>query len=135
MTSSLFSGNAKWRQTPSLVLLLPHGYEGAGPEHSSARLERFLQMAATDNIRIVNCTTSAQIFHLLRRQAAILKTDPRPLIVMTPKSLLRDSAASSSLSDLTSGAFQPILDDAQAREQAERHLAASSCAAAKSIMT
>ena len=115
----LVSGNAKWRQTPSLVLLLPHGYEGAGPEHSSARLERFLQMAATDNIRIVNCTTSSQIFHLLRRQAATLKTDPRPLIVMTPKSLLRDAAASSSLSDLTSGAFQPVIDDASARARAE----------------
>ena len=114
----LVSGNAKWRQTPSLVLLLPHGYEGAGPEHSSARIERFLQMAATDNIRIVNCTTGAQFFHLLRRQAATLKSDPRPLIVMTPKSLLRDSAAASSLSDLTSGTFQPILDDAQARGRA-----------------
>ena len=116
----LVSGNAKWRQTPSLVLLLPHGYEGAGPEHSSARLERFLQMTATDNICIVNCTTSAQIFHLLRRQAATLKTDPRPLVVMTPKSLLRDAAASSSLTDLTSGSFHPVLDDTRARERPER---------------
>ncbi len=115
----LVSGNAKWRQTPSLVLLLPHGYEGAGPEHSSARLERFLQMAATDNIRIVNCTTGAQMFHLLRRQAATLKTDPRPLIAMTPKSLLRDAAASSSLSELTDGAFQPVIDDAGAKARAE----------------
>ena len=115
----LVSGNAKWRQTPSLVLLLPHGYEGAGPEHSSARLERFLQMAATDNIRIVNCSTGSQMFHLLRRQAATLKTDPRPLIVMTPKSLLRDPAASSSLTDLSEGAFQPVIDDARARTRPE----------------
>ncbi len=65
----IVSGRAKWRQTPSLVLLLPHGYEGQGPEHSSARLERFLQLAADDNIRVANCTTAAQYFHLLRRQA------------------------------------------------------------------
>ena len=110
----LVSGNAKWRQTPSLTLLLPHGYEGAGPEHSSARLERFLQLAATDNIRIVNCTTAAQFFHLVRRQSATLAADPRPLVVLTPKSLLRASEASSSLADLTDGAFQSVINDAAA---------------------
>jgi 2-oxoglutarate dehydrogenase E1 component len=114
------SGNAKWRQTPSLVLLLPHGYEGQGPEHSSARIERFLQLAASDNLRIVNCTTAAQYFHVLRRQAALLKTDPRPLVVFTPKSLLRDPNASSSLEELTHGAFQTVIDDAEARNRADR---------------
>jgi 2-oxoglutarate dehydrogenase E1 component len=105
------AAQAKWRQTSSLVLLLPHGYEGQGPEHSSARLERFLQLAANRNIRVANCTTSAQYFHLLRRQAKLLKADPRPLIVMTPKSLLRHPLAGSSLEDLSSGRFQPVIDD------------------------
>jgi 2-oxoglutarate dehydrogenase E1 component len=114
----LVSGNAKWRQTPSLVLLLPHGYEGQGPEHSSARVERFLQLAANDNIRIVNCTTAAQYFHLLRRQAALLKTDPRPLVVFTPKSLLRHPRAASSLAELAQGAFQPVIADAEANQRA-----------------
>ncbi len=102
------SGLAKWHQTSRLTLLLPHGYEGNGPEHSSARLERFLQLTAQENIRIVNPTTSAQYFHLLRRQAH----DPtaRPLIVMTPKGLLRLKDASSTLADLAEGAFHPILD-------------------------
>ncbi len=110
----LVAGNAKWSQTPSLVLLLPHGYEGQGPEHSSARLERFLQLAANDNIQVVNCTTAAQFFHLLRRQAARLKTHPRPLVVMTPKSLLRHPRAGSSLVDLTTGGFQTVIDDTEA---------------------
>src|SRR5688572_4819728 len=105
----MVSGNAKWRQTPSLVLLLPHGYEGQGPEHSSARLERFLQLAAADNIRIVNCTTAAQYFHVLRRQAATLEQAPRPLIIMTPKSLLRHPRAAVSLADLAQGQFQPVI--------------------------
>ena len=83
----MVSGLAKWGQTSRLTLLLPHGYEGSGPEHSSARIERFLQAAAEGNIRVANCTTPAQYFHLLRRQALVSK--PRPLIVMTPKSLLR----------------------------------------------
>ncbi|MCG8351289.1 MAG: 2-oxoglutarate dehydrogenase E1 component [Chloroflexales bacterium] len=103
------SGRAKWNQRPSLVLLLPHGYEGQGPEHSSARLERFLQLAANSNIRVANCTTAAQYYHLLRRHAALLKSDPCPLIVMTPKSLLRHPLAASSLSDLTESQFQPVL--------------------------
>ena len=116
----LTSGQAKWRQTPSLVLLLPHGYEGQGPEHSSARLERFLQLAANDNIRVANCTTSGQYFHLLRRQAALLETDPRPLVVMSPKYLLRNPRAASTLDDLGHGTFQPVLDDPRARSHPEQ---------------
>lgn len=101
----------KWEQRSGLVMLLPHGYEGQGPEHSSARLERFLQLAAEDNLRVAYCTTSAQYFHLLRRQAALLATDPRPLIVMSPKSLLRHPAAASRLEQLATGRFQPLLAD------------------------
>ena len=95
------SGLAKWKQTSRLTLLLPHGYEGNGPEHSSARLERFLQLAAQENLRIANCTTSAQYFHLLRRQA--LDPIARPLVVMTPKGLLRLKDASSTLAELADG--------------------------------
>ena len=105
----LVSGLAKWGQTSRLTLLLPHGYEGNGPEHSSARLERFLQLAAQENIRIVNATTSAQYFHLLRRQA--LDPNARPLVVMTPKGLLRLKEAASTLADLADGRFEPVLDD------------------------
>ncbi|NTW00606.1 MAG: 2-oxoglutarate dehydrogenase E1 component, partial [Oscillochloris sp.] len=105
----IVAGRAKWGQDPALVLLLPHGYEGQGPEHSSGRLERFLQLAATDNIRVANCSTAAQYFHLLRYQAASLSGYPRPLIVMTPKSLLRNPRANSSLNDLADDSFQPIL--------------------------
>jgi 2-oxoglutarate dehydrogenase E1 component len=105
----LVSGLAKWGQTSRLTLLLPHGYEGNGPEHSSARLERFLQLAAQENIRIANATTSAQYFHLLRRQA--LDPNARPLVVMTPKGLLRLKEASSTLADLAEGRFEPVLDD------------------------
>jgi len=106
----LSSGLAKWGQTSRLTLLLPHGYEGNGPEHSSARLERFLQLAAQDNIRIANCTTAAQYFHLLRRQA--LDPSARPLVVMTPKGLLRLKDAASTLADLAEGSFRPTLDAA-----------------------
>ena len=108
----LVSGLAKWRQTSRLTLLLPHGYEGNGPEHSSARLERFLQLAAQENIRIVNATTSAQYFHLLRRQA--LDPNARPLVVMTPKGLLRLKDAASTLAELADGRFEPVLDDPNA---------------------
>ncbi len=101
------SGLAKWGQTSRLTLLLPHGYEGSGPEHSSARLERFLQLAAEGNLRVANATTPAQYFHLLRRQARIAKQ--RPLVIMTPKSLLRLPVAVSSLDDLANGRFQPVL--------------------------
>jgi 2-oxoglutarate dehydrogenase E1 component len=105
----MVSGLAKWGQTSRLTLLLPHGYEGSGPEHSSARIERFLQAAAEGNIRVANCTTPAQYFHLLRRQALVSK--PRPLIVMTPKSLLRMPEASSTLADLADGHFGRVIDD------------------------
>jgi 2-oxoglutarate dehydrogenase E1 component len=112
------SARAKWGQSTSLVFLLPHGYEGQGPDHSSGRLERFLSLAAETNMRIANCTTAAQYFHLLRRQAALLKTDPLPLVIMTPKSLLRHPMVASSLRDLSEGGWQPIIDDAQARKNA-----------------
>jgi 2-oxoglutarate dehydrogenase E1 component len=103
------AGMSKWGETSRLTLLLPHGYEGNGPEHSSARLERFMQLAAQENLRIANCTTAAQYFHLLRRQA--LDASARPLVVMTPKGLLRLKQAASSLDDLVSGEFRPVLDD------------------------
>ena len=106
------SGLAKWGQTSRLTLLLPHAYEGSGPEHSSARLERFLQLAAEGNIRVANLTTPAQYFHLLRRQARIAKQ--RPLVIMTPKSLLRLPQAASRLDALVEGRFQPVLGDPNA---------------------
>jgi 2-oxoglutarate dehydrogenase E1 component len=105
----IVAGTAKWRETSRLTLLLPHGYEGNGPEHSSARLERFLQLAAQENIRVANCSTSAQHFHLLREQA--LDPAGRPLVVMTPKGLLRLRQASSTLADLADGSFQHVIDD------------------------
>jgi 2-oxoglutarate dehydrogenase E1 component len=105
----LVAGRSKWGQTSRLTLLLPHGYEGNGPEHSSARLERFLQQGAQDNIRIANCTTAAQYFHLVRRQA--LDATARPLIVMTPKGLLRLRQAASTLGELAAGQFRPVLND------------------------
>jgi 2-oxoglutarate dehydrogenase E1 component len=108
----IVAGLSKWRETTRLTLLLPHGYEGNGPEHSSARLERFLQLAAQENIRVANCSTSAQYFHLVRRQA--LDAAGRPLIVMTPKGLLRLKQASSTLADLAEGSFQPVIDDPSA---------------------
>ena len=113
------STRAKWGQTPSLVLLLPHGYEGQGPDHSTGRLERFLQMAAETNMRIANCTTAAQYFHLLRRQAALLRIDPLPLVVMTPKSLLRHPRVASPPTDLSDGGWQPVIDDAWAQKQSQ----------------
>jgi 2-oxoglutarate dehydrogenase E1 component len=103
------AGLSKWGVTNRLTLLLPHGYEGQGPEHSSARIERFLQLAAEGNFRIANCTTPAQYFHLLRRQAR--RNRIRPLVVFTPKSLLRLPQACSRLEELTTGTFQPVLDE------------------------
>ena len=112
----LAAGLSKWGQTSRLTLLLPHGYEGQGPEHSSARLERFLQLAAENNLRVANCSTPAQYFHLLRRQARNERL--RPLIVMTPKSLLRLPAAASRLEEFAEGGFQTVIDDAAGRARA-----------------
>jgi len=105
----LSAGWAKWGQRSRLTLLLPHGYEGMGPEHSSARLERFLQLCAEDNMRVVYPTTPAQIFHLLRVQA--MSEPERPLVVMSPKSLLRHPKATSPVRDLVDGTFQRVIDD------------------------
>jgi 2-oxoglutarate dehydrogenase E1 component len=103
------SGLAKWGQTSRLTLLLPHGYEGSGPEHSSARIERFLQLAAEGNIRVANLTTPAQYFHLLRRQARITKQ--RPLVIFTPKSLLRLPQATNRIEHLAESKFFPVLGE------------------------
>jgi 2-oxoglutarate dehydrogenase E1 component len=105
----LSAGRAKWRQESGLVLLLPHGYEGQGPEHSSARLERYLQLAAEENMVVAYPSSPAQYFHILRRQA--MRRPRRPLVLMQPKSLLRLPAATSKLEDLTSGTFKPVIDD------------------------
>jgi 2-oxoglutarate dehydrogenase E1 component len=118
----LAAARAKWRERSSLVLLLPHGYEGQGPEHSSARLERYLQLAAEDNFVVANLTTAAQYFHLLRRQAANLLRHPRPLVLMTPKSLLRHPLATSTLDELTEGGFAPVLDDPEATRRDPRRV-------------
>jgi 2-oxoglutarate dehydrogenase E1 component len=112
------SGRAKWALQPSLVFLLPHGHEGQGPEHSSARPERFLQAAADINMRVVNCTSAAQYFHLLRRQAALLRRDPLPLVVLTPKSLLRHPLVASTPNELAQGRFRSVIDDMEARQRA-----------------
>jgi 2-oxoglutarate dehydrogenase E1 component len=115
----IVAGLSKWGETSRLTLLLPHGYEGNGPEHSSARLERFLQSTAQENIRVVNPSTAAQHFHVLRRQA--LEPVARPLVVMTPKGLLRLKEAASSLADFSEGYFQPVLDDpTQDQERTQR---------------
>jgi 2-oxoglutarate dehydrogenase E1 component len=114
------SGLSKWRETSRLTLLLPHGYEGNGPEHSSARLERFLQLGAQENLRIVNCTTAAQYFHLLRKQA--LDPTARPLVVVTPKGLLRLKEATSTLEELAGGAFRAVIDDPRAEKERVRRL-------------
>ena len=111
------AGLSKWGVTSRLTLLLPHGHEGQGPEHSSGRLERFLQLAAEGNLRIANCTTAGQYFHLIRRQARRIRQ--RPLVVFTPKSLLRLPAACSTLDDLATGGFLPVIDDPAARTRGE----------------
>jgi 2-oxoglutarate dehydrogenase E1 component len=103
------SAEGKWGMLSGLVMLLPHGFEGMGPEHSSARLERFLQLAAEDNLQIANPTTPAQMFHLLRRQ--VWRHWRKPLVVMTPKSLLRHPLCTSSLEELADAVFQPVLPD------------------------
>ncbi len=103
----IVSAESKWQRPSGIVLLLPHGYEGQGPEHSSGRVERFLQLAAEDNIQVCNLTTPAQYFHVLRRQ--MLREFQKPLIIMTPKSLLRAEHATSRTEDFTKGAFEEIL--------------------------
>ncbi len=107
------AGEEKWNQKSRIALLLPHGYEGQGPEHSSARLERYLQLCAEDNMQVVNCTNAAQYFHLLRRQAR--QESSKPLIIMTPKSLLRLPEAASPIEQFTSGGFLPVLPDDQVK--------------------
>jgi 2-oxoglutarate dehydrogenase E1 component len=103
----IVSSESKWQRPSGIVLLLPHGYEGQGPEHSSARLERYLQLCAEDNIQVCNLTTPAQYFHVLRRQ--VRRDFRKPLIIMTPKSLLRSERAVSRLEDFTESAFQAII--------------------------
>lgn len=107
----LAAARTKWGERSGLVLLLPHGQEGQGPEHSSARLERYLQLAARGNLTVANVTTAAQYFHLLRRQARMLSSGPRPLVLMAPKSLLRHPVAQSGVEELTDGRFQVLMDD------------------------
>jgi 2-oxoglutarate dehydrogenase E1 component len=120
----LVSAEDKWKRLSGLVMLLPHGFEGQGPEHSSARLERFLQLSAEDNIQVVNITTPANLFHCLRRQ--VVRPLRKPLIVMSPKSLLRHPKAVSPLADFTSGTFQRILGDSDtSKRKVERVIACS----------
>jgi 2-oxoglutarate dehydrogenase E1 component len=111
------SAEDKWQQTTRLGLLLPHGYEGQGPEHSSARLERYLQLCAEDNLQVANVTTPAQYFHLLRRQ--MRQPAAKPLVVFTPKSLLRQPSSFSPLQELTRGGFRTVLDDAGISDRAK----------------
>jgi 2-oxoglutarate dehydrogenase E1 component len=118
------SGEQKWAQTSSVVLLLPHGYEGQGPDHSSARIERFLTLCAQDNMTVAQPTTPANYFHLLRWQA--LSPVHRPLVVFTPKSMLRNKAATSQASEFTSGHFQPVISDAGVEPSAVRKVVLSS---------
>jgi 2-oxoglutarate dehydrogenase E1 component len=116
----LVSARGKWGLRPSLVMLLPHAHEGQGPDHASARPERFLQLAADINMRVANCTTAAQYFHLLRRQAALLVVDPLPLIVLSPKSLLRHPLVASTPLELAEGRFRMVIGDADAAARADQ---------------
>jgi 2-oxoglutarate dehydrogenase E1 component len=109
------AGQAKWGQTARLTLLLPHGYEGMGPEHSSARLERFLQLAAEGNLRVADLSTATNYYHLLRQQATM--PQPVPLVIVTPKSLLRQEAAGARIEDMAGGKFQPIVDDPNVKDR------------------
>ena len=105
----LSSGESKWQRLCGMVMLLPHGYEGQGPEHSSARLERFLQLCAQDNMQVVNMTTPAQLFHVLRRQ--VKRQTRKPLVIMSPKSLLRHPRVQSTIDVLVNGQFHEVIDD------------------------
>ncbi|MCA8970869.1 MAG: multifunctional oxoglutarate decarboxylase/oxoglutarate dehydrogenase thiamine pyrophosphate-binding subunit/dihydrolipoyllysine-residue succinyltransferase subunit [Planctomycetes bacterium] len=116
----IVSSHAKWKRSSGLTLLLPHGYDGQGPEHSSARPERFLQLCSGGNITVANCTTTVQYFHLIRRQG--LSGEPRPLVVMTPKSLLRDKRAASDAKEFTDGRFEEVLEDTTPPKKASRIL-------------
>ena len=111
------SGETKWGRACGLTLMLPHGYEGQGPEHSSARLERFLQLCAENNMQVLQPTTPAQIFHALRRQ--LIRPFRKPLVLMTPKSLLRHKEAVSSLKELANGRFQTVLGDTTVADPAK----------------
>jgi 2-oxoglutarate dehydrogenase E1 component len=111
------ASEAKWGQKSSIVMTLPHGYEGQGPEHSSARLERFLQLCAEDNLQVVNLTTPTQYFHILRKQT--LQEKKKPLIIMSPKSLLRHPMAVCNVEQLANGAFEPFIPD-QEKEDPEK---------------
>ena len=111
------SSEDKWQQKSRVAMLLPHGFEGQGPEHSSARLERYLQLCAENNMQVCYPTTPAQYFHLLRRQ--VMQETPRPLIVMTPKSLLRLPAATSTMAELETGGFKPVIDDAHVADRSK----------------
>ncbi len=109
------SAHVKWGRMSGLVMLLPHGYEGQGPEHSSARMERFLQTCAEDSLQVVNCTNPAQYFHVLRRQ--MRRSYRAPLVIFTPKSLLRHPKAASQVEEFTSGTFKEVIDDPIACER------------------
>jgi 2-oxoglutarate dehydrogenase E1 component len=115
MDQYISASEAKWGQNSSLVMTLPHGYEGQGPEHSSARLERYLQLCAEDNMQVVNLTTPAQYFHILRKQAK--QENKKPLIIMSPKSLLRHPLATSKTDDLAKGQYQPLIPDQEVEDK------------------
>jgi 2-oxoglutarate dehydrogenase E1 component len=113
----LCSSEAKWHRVSGLVMLLPHGMEGQGPEHSNARLDRFLNLCVNDNMQVCNLTTPAQYFHVLRRQ--VLRPYRKPLIIMSPKSLLRSPAATSALAEFTGGSFRHIIPDVELRAKGQ----------------
>ena len=119
----LSSSEQKWNHTTNLTLFLPHGYEGQGPEHSSARLERFLELCGEENMQVANVTTPAQLFHLLRRQGK--REMKKPLVLFTPKALLRHPLCVSSLKDFTTGTFEEILDDSRSPQSVKRLLLCS----------
>ncbi len=114
------SAETKWQRGNGLVMLLPHGYEGQGPEHSSARIERFMELCADSNIQVVNCTTPANFFHVLRRQ--LHREFRKPLIVFTPKSLLRNPMCVSPIADFTKGKFQELIDDSFVTEKSVKRV-------------